>query len=196
MARTEADREDLMAEAVALVRRVELALPGQDEPLVCGFRRDGSFSVYVGQDPVFHFDSRLRLRRAYRGGKLYRTQGDTLAELTRVRRPKAESGRRKAEGGQTHPALNSQLSTLNSSTTHQTSTTLVRRDLPPAMSAEFLGEMQATLQSLQAAVAEGRATVHRQVPVDDTGLLTDVGRMLARIVETEPALAPTIAGKR
>jgi hypothetical protein len=164
MSRTETDREDLMAEAVALVRRIEFAVPGRDESVVCGFRRDGGFSVYLGQDPVFHFDAALRLRRAFRGGKLYRTQGDTLAELTRNR--------------------------------GESTTTLVRRDLPPAKLAEFLDEMRATMRSLQVAVAEGRATVQRRVPEQDADRLADVGRILTRIVDSEPALAPAIAGKR
>ncbi|HEX6986957.1 MAG TPA: hypothetical protein VF170_16385, partial [Planctomycetaceae bacterium] len=85
MARHEADREDLLAEATALVRRAELALPGSPEPVVAGFRRDGGLSVYFGGDPAYHFDPAGRLKRAYRGGRLYRTQGETLAELTRDR---------------------------------------------------------------------------------------------------------------
>lgn len=85
MTRREADREDLLAEAVALVRRVEFTLPEREESVVCGFRRDGGLSVYLGQDPAFHFDAEGRLRRAYHRGKLYRTQGSTLAEMTRER---------------------------------------------------------------------------------------------------------------
>src|SRR5690606_13058939 len=58
---------------------------GRTEPIVAGFRRDVSLSVYIGADPGFHFDPEGRLKRAYVDGKLYRTQGDTLAELTRER---------------------------------------------------------------------------------------------------------------
>jgi hypothetical protein len=85
MARQESDREDLMREATALVRRVELDVPGEPEPVVCGFHADGRLSVYFGSDPVYHFDPEGRLRRAFVDGHLFRTQGTTLACLTRVR---------------------------------------------------------------------------------------------------------------
>ena len=94
MARHESDREDLMAEATALVRRVELAVPGEDLPVVAGVRNSALLSIYFGSDPVYHFDERNRLRRAFAGGRLYRTQGNALAELTRVRTPQATELRR------------------------------------------------------------------------------------------------------
>lgn len=83
MARAESDREDLFAEATAFVRRAELTVRGIGEPIVFGSKRDGAWSIYFGTDPVFHFDPGGRLKRAFAGGRLYRTQGDTLAELTR-----------------------------------------------------------------------------------------------------------------
>ncbi|HUG93391.1 MAG TPA: hypothetical protein VML55_21310 [Planctomycetaceae bacterium] len=89
MARHESDREELLSEAIALIRRAELAVPGEPEHVICGFHRDGRLSVYFGPDPVYHFDADGRLRRAYAGGRLYRTQGTTLARLTRVRTPAA-----------------------------------------------------------------------------------------------------------
>lgn len=95
MARHESDREDLFAEAAALVRRAELAGAGVYELIVAGFKRDGSFSVYFGGDPVYHFDAEFRLKRAFRAGKLYRTQGDTLAELVRERTATATLLRRR-----------------------------------------------------------------------------------------------------
>jgi hypothetical protein len=85
LARHEADREDLLAEATALVRRAELTGPGFTDPVVAGFRRDGSLSVYFGSDPAYHLDPQGRLKRAFHSGRLYRTQGETLAELTRER---------------------------------------------------------------------------------------------------------------
>lgn len=85
MARHEADREDLFAEATALVRRAEFSIDGHPDVIVVGFRRDGALSVYLGADPVFHFNAAGRLKRAFIDDKLYRTQGDTLAELTRRR---------------------------------------------------------------------------------------------------------------
>jgi hypothetical protein len=85
MARHEAEREDLMAEATALRERVELAMPDEAAHVVAGFRDDGRFSIYFGDDPVFHFDADGRLRRAFVAGRLYRSQQQTLARLTRTR---------------------------------------------------------------------------------------------------------------
>lgn len=85
MPRHEADREDLLAEATGLVRRVELQLPGEAEPVVVGERDNGRLSIYFGADPVFHFDDADGLRRAFVDNHLYRTQGTTLARLRRER---------------------------------------------------------------------------------------------------------------
>jgi hypothetical protein len=85
MARHEAEREDLIREATALRRRGEWRVPDMAEPVTAGFRDGGACSVYFGQDPCYHFDAAGALRRAYAGEKLYRTQGNTLAELFRVR---------------------------------------------------------------------------------------------------------------
>ena len=87
MARHESDREDLMKEATALVRRVEFESPTASENIIAGFRSNGWLSIYLGPDPVYHFDAETRLRRAYVDGSLYRTQGNTLARLTRHRLP-------------------------------------------------------------------------------------------------------------
>jgi hypothetical protein len=85
MARHEADREDLMSEAVSLVRRAEFVTPGEVELVVAGFKASGDMSIYFGADPVFHFDALGRMRRAWCQGLLYRTQGTTLARLARQR---------------------------------------------------------------------------------------------------------------
>jgi hypothetical protein len=85
VARHEADREDLMREAVALTRRVEFRLSGEPEPIVIGVRENGCWSVYFGSDPVFHFDAEGRLRRAFVGGCLFRSHGTFLSRLTRHR---------------------------------------------------------------------------------------------------------------
>jgi hypothetical protein len=85
MARQEADREDLFGEAAALVERAEFNIHGLAEPVTAGCRKAGGWSIYFGGDPCYHFDEQGRLRRAYAGGRLYRTQGRTLAELERVR---------------------------------------------------------------------------------------------------------------
>jgi hypothetical protein len=85
MAREQSDREDLLREATALVERAELTATGFDEPLVIGFRRDGSASVYFGADPVYQFNTAWELRRAFVDGLLYKAAGGRLVSLTRQR---------------------------------------------------------------------------------------------------------------
>lgn len=85
MARNEADREDLMREAVALTERAELKVPGFDELITIGFRSNDAMSIFVGQDPVYQFDPSGRLRRAFVGGFLFRSQHSGLARLERKR---------------------------------------------------------------------------------------------------------------
>jgi hypothetical protein len=83
MAREEHDREDLLAEATALVERAELALPGRAEPIVIGFRRDGCGSIYLTASLVWHFNSQGRLRRAFADGLLYKAEHGRLVALRR-----------------------------------------------------------------------------------------------------------------
>ncbi len=85
MARQEEDREDLMAEATSLVERASVRLPGRDEETVVGFRREGSFSVYVTPDRVYQFTSNGKLRRAYVDGLLYKARAGELISLRRER---------------------------------------------------------------------------------------------------------------
>lgn len=85
MPRNESDREDLMREATAFVRRAEFHFPGEAKPVVIGQKRSGAWSVYLGDDPVYQFDASGGLRRAFVDHKLFRTQGTTLAQLTRER---------------------------------------------------------------------------------------------------------------
>ncbi|QGQ25438.1 hypothetical protein F1728_23330 [Gimesia benthica] len=85
MALHEQDREDLMREAIALFPRAEFQVPRESEPVFWGQKRSGQFSFYLGGDPVYQFDEEGHLRRAYLDGHLYRTQGNTLARLTKVR---------------------------------------------------------------------------------------------------------------
>lgn len=83
MARQEHDREDLLREATALVERAELQIPSWNESIVAGFRRDGSFSVYFGGDPVYQFNSAGELRRAFVDGLMYKAEQGQLASLRR-----------------------------------------------------------------------------------------------------------------
>ncbi|MCA9014406.1 MAG: hypothetical protein KDA77_03650 [Planctomycetaceae bacterium] len=85
MARNEQDREDLMREATALFPRAELQIAHEAFPVFWGQKKSGFFSFYFGSDPVYQFDQTAALRRAYIEGALYRTQGTTLARLSRVR---------------------------------------------------------------------------------------------------------------
>ncbi len=85
MAQREDDREDLMKEATALDPRVEWQVDAMDESVVAGLKKDGSFSIYFGQNPTYQFNEHGQLRRAWFDGCLYRTQGSTLAQLTRSR---------------------------------------------------------------------------------------------------------------
>ena len=85
MARMESDREDLMAEAVAMPRRVEVTILGEQSPIVTGFRANGWLSIYLGPERMYQFDECGRLRRAFVNGLLFRTQGATLAQLHRQR---------------------------------------------------------------------------------------------------------------
>ncbi|MGI8979445.1 MAG: hypothetical protein ACR2FY_09480 [Pirellulaceae bacterium] len=85
MSRQESDREDLLREATALVERVELRLPEQPESIVAGFRRDGSASFFFGQSPVYQFNSRRELRRAFVDGLLYKADNGQLVEMRRER---------------------------------------------------------------------------------------------------------------
>ena len=87
MARDEHAREDLLKEATALVERAEFASPGG--PIVVGFRRDGSASIYFDDDPVYHFTSTGQLRRAYHQGRLYKAERGRLVSLDRRRVPGA-----------------------------------------------------------------------------------------------------------
>jgi hypothetical protein len=85
MARQEDDREDLLREATALVERTRLQVPGFAEPVVAGFRRDGSLSLFLGSDSVYQFNSRGKLRRAFLDHLLYKAERGTLISLRRVR---------------------------------------------------------------------------------------------------------------
>ena len=85
MARQQADREDLLREATALVARAEFVVPGFEQPIVCGFRRDSSASFFFGPDPVYQFNSIGQLRRAFVAGRLIKADQGRLVALSRER---------------------------------------------------------------------------------------------------------------
>ena len=133
MARQSHDREDLLAEATALVRRVEVTWPSgpRREAIVCGFRANGCASVYFSPDWVLHFDSQNRLRRAYLNDLLIVADAGRLASLRR---------RRTDEEVQ-----------------------LARHELTPDESAALLAEARERLQELRAGLESGAAVCERQV---------------------------------
>ena len=85
MAREEAKKEDLIREATALRRRLELRIRVWPEPIVIGFRRDGSASFFFGEEPVFQFNTQLELRRVFNDGKLIKAVKGKLVSMTKVR---------------------------------------------------------------------------------------------------------------
>jgi hypothetical protein len=85
LARQEHPREDLIAEATALVERVELVLTAGGRHVVIGFRRDGAASIYFDHEPAFHFNTRQELRRAYVAGQLLKADRGHLVSMRRER---------------------------------------------------------------------------------------------------------------
>ncbi len=85
MAREEADREDLLRDATALVERIELRGAAGGPGVVCGFRRCGAASFFLGSDPVYQFNSAGQLRRAFVDGLLYKADRGQLVALRRAR---------------------------------------------------------------------------------------------------------------
>ena len=83
MARDPQDREDLLRDATGLVSRVELKIPDVETKIVCGFRADGSLSIYWGQDEVVQFNALGELRRGYWQGRLLATYRRQLVWLDR-----------------------------------------------------------------------------------------------------------------
>jgi hypothetical protein len=85
MAREEQDREDLLAEATALVQRAELRVDHEPESVVIGFRRNGSGSIFFGGEASYQFNALNQLRRAFAQGQLYKAEHGRLVALSRHR---------------------------------------------------------------------------------------------------------------
>jgi hypothetical protein len=95
MARDESSREDLLREATALVERIEFVRrdsrsgsPDEEserERIVAGFRSNGAFSVFFGDDQVYQFNAAGELRRAFFGGRLLKASVGHLVSIRRVR---------------------------------------------------------------------------------------------------------------
>lgn len=91
MTRIEDDKEDLIADATALLPRAEYTrtanarLASPWNVITVGVRRDLCVSLYLDQDPFYQFDQHGGLRRAYVGDFLYRSGGKSLTRIHRVR---------------------------------------------------------------------------------------------------------------
>ncbi|MFN0199842.1 MAG: hypothetical protein ACKVT0_24070 [Planctomycetaceae bacterium] len=161
MARQESDREDLFAEAVAFVRKIELrdATDERPETIVAGYRRNGLFTVYLSPDEMYQFTESLLLRRAFADGAMYRTQGSTLAKLTRYRTADVSE--------------------------------LLRIDLASAELATFIERTRQHLDQLLNVLENKRYRVVRQFPENEdlVSLLTETLRKILRTeIRLAPAL--------
>ena len=164
MAQNESDREDLMSEAVSLIKRIECRQDSRPDPLVLGLNALGWLFVYPAAELMYRFDERGRLRRAFVEGMLYRSAGTVLSMLQRQR---------------THEQTGA---------ITVTKTTLLRRDLTPPELNSFRLRMSQELTAVRAAVDPHR--VLRQYPADEAGVLAEIQLRLLGVVETEEFLAP------
>jgi hypothetical protein len=153
MARLEEQREDLLAEATALVERAEFQIAAEQAPVVIGFRRNGAAGIYFGQDVAYQFNTEIQLRRAYVDDRLFKADCGQLASLVRVRM---------ADEVQ-----------------------LVRHDLDPTESADFLARMRLRIARLRDELLFGRAQLLRQVPIsgDATARIVNWLRQLPDPIE-------------
>lgn len=85
MAHQNRDRENLLQEATALVERIEITIGPDRKRIVVGFRPNGACSFFFDSEPVFQFNSKMQLRRAYVDGKLIGATAGTLSVLKRFR---------------------------------------------------------------------------------------------------------------
>jgi hypothetical protein len=134
MARQEADKENLLRDATALVARIELAPVGTSagEHVVAGFRRNGALSIFFGAEPVYHFNPAGELRRAYCDGMLYKSLGGRLVSLRRKR--------------------------------DELEVQLLRHELSDEEQRGFVAQVRDTLDKLQAGIEGNRFTVVGEVP--------------------------------
>ncbi len=76
-------REDLMRDATAYNRRLLLQRAASGEAVFVGFRKQGGWSVYFGEDPVFQFNARGELRRVHVDAQNYAAYDGRLCHLQR-----------------------------------------------------------------------------------------------------------------
>jgi hypothetical protein len=78
-------REDLLTDATAFETRVELSLAMDEPPVVVGLRAGGQASFFFGDEPVYQFNSRGELRRAFDRGLLIKADRGQLVGMNRQR---------------------------------------------------------------------------------------------------------------
>ena len=166
MARNESDREDLMAEAVSLVQRVEFQCPARPGPSIIGINQLQWLSVYRDQDTMYRFDEQGRLRRAFIDGTLYRTTGQTLAAMVRSRSGTSDEAHSSAES------------------------LLLRRDLGLDELAAFRVQMTQDLSELAVGLSAG--TILRQHPHESNDLVPLLLQRIQQVLQSPDFLAPAI----
>ena len=160
MARETQDPEDLLAEATALVERVELVIAGSCGPITAGFRADGSLSIYIGSDPVYQFNAAGELRRAFVDGLMIKAVKGRLAWLARHRLADRVE--------------------------------LVRHDLTPGETAQFVRKAHDHLTALRDALAAGHFQLRGQVPAE-RDVVKRVGQWLEQLPsDMRIALSPHV----
>lgn len=93
MAKDAHDREDLLREATAYVKRMEFRVPDVEQVLFCGFRDNGAWSLYWGQDQVVQFNQSGAMRRAFWQGRVLASFRHRLHRLHRHRSARAKLSR-------------------------------------------------------------------------------------------------------
>ena len=78
------DREDLLTEAVALIRRVEFLSPTFKAVSVAGFRENGSFSLYIGAGTVYQFNDQAEFRRGFLNGEILKAEDGKIIALKKL----------------------------------------------------------------------------------------------------------------
>lgn len=89
MSASDERREDLLADATALVERAELQMPGEPAAIVAGFRRAGQLSLYFAEEPVYQFNAAGELRRAFVDGSMIVAIRRQLVRLAKTRTAEA-----------------------------------------------------------------------------------------------------------
>ena len=101
-------REDLMREAAAYSRRLMLHHASCPEIFI-GARKQGGWSIYFGEDPVYQFNAEHKLRRVHFNGQNYVAEQGKLLRLNRQPRDRqsVDSQKPSEKPSQKHIAANS-----------------------------------------------------------------------------------------